>query len=123
MPDRQDNSPRSALLAGHSRSRSPARGSLYSRSEVPVRVPERSYMFSHRRSLADVCESAPEASLSAPADVYLPSHCTSAGWLPTLALALSLPRTAAPTPQTPVPHLATRTAPHLIPLSPSPLPG
>src|SRR5260370_9274998 len=80
-------------------------------------------MFSHGRSRAEVCESGPEASLSAPAGAYLPSYCTSAGCLRTLAPVLSPPRTAAPTPQTPVPRLVARTAPHLIPLSPSPPPG
>src|SRR5258706_5863009 len=123
MPHRRDNSLQSAVPAMRSLSLSPARGSLYSRSAAPVRVPERSYMFSHRRSGVDACESAPEASLLAPAGAYLPSHCRSAGCLRTLAPVLSPPRTAAPTPETPTPRLAARTAPHLIPPPPSPLRG
>src|SRR5438445_9652334 len=114
MLDRLDNSLRSAVLAMRLRSRSPVRGSLYLRFVLPVRVPERSYMFSRERSRAGVCESVPEASLSTPAGAYLPSHYRSAGCLQILEPMLSPRRSAAPTPQIPVPCLAARTVPHLV---------
>src|SRR6266702_471790 len=79
-------------------------------------------MISHQRTRVNVCGSVLEANLSISAGVHLPLHCKSAGYLRTLAPALSPQRTAAPTPQTPIPRLAARTAPHLTPLSPSPLP-